>query len=251
MTNDLVLLGRGPSVYETDLPSADIMAVSSGVYAVPEDRTVKHFVSLDLPKYFLAPLMGRYDIAWQNDKRSRVWPFWSDPNVIKHVAAGRKRNGFVRMIPVDLFDRLPEHLQKWREPMKDALLEQHHEIGFQPGWADYPNVRGWHVVTPPGKVFAEGTPPDPLPQDRPNFDDPSKPLQMNGVRNSLIMAVQIAHLLGYTRLYFAGIDLRESGYEVVIETLQQWHCESKAEWINLAPKSALAKFLPTLETVSI
>jgi hypothetical protein len=247
MNTDVIILGRGPSAYSTELPAdADVMAVSSGVFAVPEGRHVDHFVSLDVPKFFIAPLMGVYDIAWQNDKRARVWPFWSDPGVTKHVAAGRNRRGFVRMIPIDLFDRIPERLHKWREPMKDALLECHHEIGFQPGWADYPNVRGWLVAMTSGSVYEAGTKPGPLPDELPSFVSPAEPLKLNGVRNSLIFAVQIAVQLGYKRLLFAGCDLNEPGYEVVTATLRDWMpiaAEHGVEWVNISPESALSEFM--------
>lgn len=231
--SELVILGRGPSVYATALPhGVDVMAVSSGIFVLGPDRPPRLFCTMDPPKYFILPCMGHSSIAWQNDAAASSvqgkWAFWSDAKIEKHVNMTRMKRGHVRAIPFDLFERLPKRLKKYKRRMMQALPA--HEMGYQPDWGDYPNVRGWPLI-----LGGEA-----------NFDDDG-PFALNGIRNSMLFAVQLAHRLGYRTLLFAGCDLNGPGYQEHRNTMERWYGMARERgfrWFNLSAASALAAFVP-------
>lgn len=219
------------------------MAVSSGIFAVPEGMRCDHFVTLDEPKYYMAQLMSQSEHSWGNDGRSRPWKFWTDPAIIKHVVTGRIRT--VEHLPLSI-PAILKCIKMWGERGKvpnselSEIKERFFEelgiglighFGFQPGWGDYQNVRGWGVhnrVHP--AWFGDGK------------------LSVHRAFNSLLMAVQVATRLGFNELRFAGVDLNEDHYKDLRVILSRWHTHARRRginWINLSPGSALAQFVPT------
>lgn len=254
---DIILLGRGPSAVGFDFPDdVPIMAVSSGIFMVPEGRLPEHFVTLDGPKWFMGALSNS-ELAWGTDDYSRHWAFWREPSVVKHCANGNAKAGHYRDVPLgDVMEAIPA---KWRDEVKDAFLRHSHELGYQPSWGDYPNIRPWKVsnMTAKDKVAAEvyDQPTEP------NFADPDAVLGIEGMRNSIFFAIQVAHHLGFRSLGFVGVDFVHTSTdhdgEVVEHYVQhrdmmkKWYgiaLEHGSEWFNLGgDKSALSAFLPGLE----
>lgn len=224
--NDTILIaGRGPSIYGFDWSLVDcpVMAVSSGIYAVPQGRAT-HFVSLDEPKYFIEPLV-RGGIAWGDDQNAGPWPFWNDPDLVKHVNQARLKPMRYKTIPPEVMDHMPEHMLR---PFCKELLNCHHIFGFQPTWYDYSNVRGWVVDTTLEPAFLVGV------------------MGLGGICNSLFFAVQIAHQLGYERLYFAGVDFNGEGYCEHRKAFARWASLARDhdfEWECLTPESAICGIL--------
>jgi hypothetical protein len=71
--------------------------------------------------------------------------------------------------------------------------------------------------------------------------------------NSLLMAVQVMPRMGYDRIVFVGCDLKLPQLQPVASVLHTWHPIAErfgVEWLNASPASALANFLPELETVT-
>jgi hypothetical protein len=234
---DLLIVGRGPSVYEHDWDAVHmpVMAVSSGIYGLPETVMPEHFVTLDEPKFFLDSLIEGCDIAWIKDERCRYWPFWREHEIEKHVFSGRVRHGKYRVFPSseEVLDAIPEEHHKG---FICAMAGKLHEFGFQPGWNDWPSVTGWELELK-------------LP---PNFT-PEGPFGLSEVNNSLFFAIQVGARLGYRNLHFVGIDLNAEGYDVHRETLRKWQPIAEAngvQFINLSPKSALAEWMTTAEWVT-
>lgn len=217
-----------------------IMAVSSGIYAVPERlRPPMHFVSMDVPKWFLAELHNtETDYAWQWDTYE-PWPFWSDERIRKHVPSARILRGYYRMMPGAVWDVIPEEAQ---DSFRRELLDHLHQFSFQPGWGDFSNVRGWEVEAGKGPSFSDG------------------PIGMTGhggegqIRNSWFMAVQVAYRLGYRRLHFIGCDFLGEHYECHRLRLAPWYKLAQAagmEWFSVSADSALADIVPMSEAVMV
>lgn len=249
----ILLVGRGRSAYEFDWSRAskrDIMAISSGVFTIPEGIKVKHFVAIDEPKFFMAQVMGGADHAWQHDEHNRHWPFWADASIVKHVPKQSVRHA--RNVPLPL-PAIMQSLDTWahesqanaaivqevREGFLGSIGSDGSPFGFQPGWADFQNIRGWEMcVCRRAKWGTEG----PIALWRTDARMP--------FCNSLFMAVQVAARLGYKRFEFVGVDLAESMYADSREVMRRWCLQARRaglQWVNLSPDSALAAFMPTVE----
>ena len=230
---DCLLVGRGPSVHTFDWSSAghcSVMAVSSGIFALPEAVIPEHFTALDAPKYFLDGLWPGVSYAWHEDVNARHWSFWREPGIQKHVLAGHCRNGHVRHFPGDALEAIPA---KHQPGFIRCMAGKMHEFGYQPAWGDYPNVTGWELSREQG----------------PNFT-PDGPLGLDGMNNSFLFALQVAHRLGYRRLGFIGIDLLDSSYDDLVGMLEKWHALAIRygnTWTNLSPDSKLREFMPSME----
>jgi hypothetical protein len=240
MHDEVLIVGRGPSVAGFEFPDMPVMAVSSGVFAVPPShRPPMHFVTMDYPKWFFAELHDAEAVhAWQFDQFA-PWPFWAEPDIIKHIPDERMQRGWYRSMPPEVWDVIPAEAQ---DAFRRQLMDNMHKFSYQPGWGDFPNLRGWRMemMAPPA------------------FDDDS-PIGMQGyggegvVRNSWFMAVQIAYKLGYRRAYFIGCDFGGDSYKHCRIRLGPWYELAKAagmEWINLGAGSALAEVIPTDEGVA-
>ena len=168
--NDLLIVGRGPSIigFNDWAKYPEIMAVSSAVFAVPvEARPPSHFVSMDVPKWFLEGLHEEeVTHAWQNDGHVAPWPFWADARIAKHVPEDRNCLG-------------------------RSLQHNLHQFSFQPGWGDFSGVVGWETDYAAHPNFTDG----PIGMHMPDGSQ---------IRNSWFYAVQVAHRLGYRRIFFAG-----------------------------------------------
>ena len=232
MSQDTILIiGRGKSIYDFDWPQdLPIMAISSGIFAVPEGRKVDHFVTLDQPKFYFEPIHddGEGGITWIQDDSSRHWRFWLDQDIIKHTTSHRLQHMKYKSVPPEIMDELPE---KWLRSFTKAILECPHALGFQPTWADYPPCKAWPLHK----------------DDGPNFTDEG-PLGLSGVLNSLFFGVQIAYRLGYRRYIFAGVDFNDEIFEPQRAVMREWYkyaTECGLEWINTSPESSLAEYMPT------
>lgn len=259
MSDTILLVGRGPSVADFDWSTVDcpVMAVSSGIFAIPQSVRVDHFVTLDEPKCFMAQLTGGVPNSWVDDPNARPWKFWTDPNLVKHVVAKRMRT--VEFVPMP-FREIVESMREWADrnvetcertgvgfnEIRDAFYEAFGEsgigqFGFQPGWGDYPNVRGWET-----KAYRKPK----WTGNGPLACWKSKETPDGFLFNSLLAAVQVATRLGFKRLKFIGVDLLpESGYgDTLAIVMREWHADAVKhgyEWVNLSPVSRLAEFVPS------
>jgi hypothetical protein len=235
MMSDVLIVGRGPSVRGFDRWSdyGDVMAVSSGVFAIPEHaRPPRHFVTMDVPRWYLH---GFHDadtsIAWQNDWAD-AWPFWADERIEKHVPEGRHHRGDYRVLPEGLYDIIPPeaHAQFHR-----LYVENVDQFGLQPGWGDYSNVTPWPLKMMAPPCF-NGTPEIGMQAE-----------EGHTIRNSWFMTVQVAQRLGYRRFYFIGCDFLDEAHSVARGWLPKWCTLAKdagLEWVTLSPDSALAEHIP-------
>ena len=214
------------------------MAVSSGVFAVPEHvRPPEHFVSMDVPKWFFAALHDNdVEYAWQFDEH-KPWTFWNDERIAKHIPANRILRGYYRTMPGEVWDVIPPEAQ---DAFRREFMDHLHQFSFQPGWGDFSNVVPWDVN--------DGGPP--------NFG--AGRMGMTGVggegtiRNSWFFAVQVAARLGYKRLHFIGCDFLGEHYEAHRRRLGPWYELARAagvEWFSVSPDSALADIVPMSEAV--
>jgi hypothetical protein len=231
---DLLVVGRGPSVVGFDRwdEFPDILAVSSGIFAVPESARAAcrvQFVTMDAPKWYIHQLHdAETECAWQHDDTIRPWPFWADESIAKHVQVARLGQGKTRTLPDEIWDVLPDYA---RAPFGRELAKNLHEFGCQPGWGDYANVRGWAFD---------------LAGD-PTFDGSAECIGMMMIRNSWFMAVQVAHRLGFDHLHFIGCDFHEERFALCAErTRYFWSLahDARKRWTSLAPDSILSEFLP-------
>lgn len=238
----ILIVGRGPSAYTFDWSTVDcpIMAVSSGIFAVPRYRC-NHFVTLDEPKYYMTQLAENSPHAWEHDKNAEHWPFWTDINLVKHVPQAKLRTMTNRIMPVG---EIIAAIEEWGEREKAnkrrvntikkyfyaTLGEQYSQFGLQPGWADYHNVKGYKI----GRKV------------KPDWFGEDAPIQIPRVFNSLFMALQVATRLGYRQLRFIGVDLDQEFYDSAIVFLKRWHLDAYKngiEWINHSPQSSLRDFV--------
>lgn len=240
MSNDTIILaGRGQSVYGFDFPSdIPVMAVSSGIFAMQGVETLRHFCALDTPRYLISPI-SRADIAWANDPRATHWPFWADANIPKHVPTIIARRGHIRpRIPYSVLEKLPEHDRQCIEKVFD---EDPSLTGYQPGWMDYPNVHGWEVIPQAPPSFG-GSGPIGL------WSQAAEDAGFDAVRHSMLFGIQLAAMLGYRTIMFIGCDLHGDRFPVQRATMREWWpqaIDAGMTWLNLAPESALADFLPS------
>jgi hypothetical protein len=232
-TRPLLIVGRGHGAYEfTDWDSGDIMAVSSGIFALPEGVIPQHFVTLDEASYFTSPI-NDHAIAWHRDTKARQWPFWSDENITKHVTVINSQPGDYHPFPMA---KVLEALGAARNPeLVRAKLLAHFEwiqthYGHRPNWGDYSSVRPWRVVV----------------ASPPNFLDLDAPIGLASMRNSVFMALQIATRLGYRDIRLVGIFDGE-GYEQHQEVLSQWHAIATFHGIQL---HHIRTAIPQLETAA-
>lgn len=204
----LLIVGRGPSAYDFDgWDARHVMAVSSGVFALPVGVVPQHFVALDSAQYFNSPI-NDHRIAWQNDPRARVWPFWADESIVKHVHEMNAVPGRYKPFPMQA---AMEAMQLFRDPAhaRDELmrnfdwLQSHY--GHQPNWGDYSNVRPWRIVS----------------SAAPDFVNVDAPVGLGNMRNSVFMALQVAARLGYTDIELVGI-FDGDGYQQHQEALRRW-----------------------------
>ena len=227
----LVLVGRGRSVLDYDWPEGiDTMAVSSGVYCFPECRKPDHFVTMDEPKYYMDRFID-HESVWSSDPSIRLWPFCSDANLVNHIKASQYR--LCRYRHFDFEEHLPKapnEEAKWN--MVKEYMKVQHQFGFQPGWADYSGVFAWECETDGPMVFR---------------DNGSDLLGLEGLKNSLGLAVQIAHQIGYRHLTFVGVDLQGDHYRNILKRVPDWHAratEAGFVWDCHSNKSALSEFMP-------
>lgn len=261
-TGSILIVGRGQSAYDFDWSSVDcpVMAVSSGIFAIPPTVKVDHFVTLDEPKCYMAQITPGITNSWNDDPQARPWKFWTDPAIVKHVVAKRIRT--VDFVPIP-FREIMASMREWADAnkpdcdrtgvgfneLRDAFYEAFGEsgigqFGFQPGWGDCPNVRGWETKA---YRYPKWTGDGPLACWK------SKDTPDGFLYNSLIAAVQIATRLGYKRLKFIGVDLLpETGYgDTLALVMEAWHkhaVKAGYEWINLSPVSRLREFVPSIPT---
>lgn len=233
--SDILLVGRGPSCHTVDWPEdMPVMAVSSGIYAIPESKRhrIRHMATLDAPKYFMHGLHApEMEHAWQNDPTVSRWRFWDDARVQIHTQDVRvEATGTFRELPEQIWDVIPDHA---RAAFQRELSRNLHLFGFQPSWGDCANVRGWK-----NEFYG----PDPAWID---FSEGDHPVVRGNTNNSMVFAVQIAHRMGYERLHFVGCDFANSDpacFGNLIALLSDWYqmaCEQGKEWINHSPDSLL------------
>jgi hypothetical protein len=235
-----ILVGRGPSADALTWPAPHpVMAVSSGIFKVPQQHPPAHLATLDTVKYYMAGLWpDAGSKSWAHDENVMPWPFWSDATICKHVLSGNAaKHGIYRTLPRELIDHIPP---KYRDAFTRELTSNPHLFGFQPKWGDYSNVQGWQV---------DRTYP-------PNFDqdvsDPILGLDNISCPNSLLFAVQVAHQLGYRRLIFAGCDLWEEHHKEARTKLVEWWTIARSlglRWTCLTEGSFLAGTLGAEEHV--
>jgi hypothetical protein len=232
--NDLLIVGRGPSILDFDDWDIflDVMAVSSGIFAIPERaRPPKHFATMDRAKWFLDGLHEEeVTHAWQNDGHIAPWPFWKYAEIVKHVPDDIKGHGGYRTLPDGIWDVIPE---KAHIAFAKSLTHSLHQFSFQPGWGDFSSVIGHPSVYELPPSFGEG----PIGMSMSNAS----------IRNSWFFAVQVAHRLGYRRLYFIGCDFLDRRFDRCGAWAREfWELARAAghEWVNLSPDSML-RFLPT------
>jgi len=240
--NDLLLVGRGHSVLDFDRwdDFPDVMGVSSGIFAVPEQaRPPRHFCTMDLPKWFLHGLHTEETThAWQNDGHIPPWPFWKEALIQKHVTDDRNCHGGYRTLPSEVWDVIPEYAV---DQFRRSLLDNQHLFGLQPGWGDFSNVTGWSLEMGKPPNFTSDTP-------------IGMTLDGTHIRNSWFMSVQVAYRLGYRRLFFIGCDFTEERFvpcRVWAEEFYRLAVDAGMEWFNLSPVSVLGEFLPTPEGVAV
>jgi hypothetical protein len=239
----ILIVGRGKSAYTFDWSTVEcpILAISSGIFAVPRYRC-NHFVTLDEPKYYMAQLMADAPHAWEHDPGAEHWPFWTDPNLVKHVPTSKLRTLTNLIMPVneiieaiDLWASQSQAKTRTVNRIKAAfygtLGEQYSQFGLQPGWGDYQNVRGWGIRR----------------NNKPAWDGDG-PLHIPRVFNSLFMALQVASRLGHKHMRFIGVDLDREFYDSALVFLKRWHKDAGKhgiEWVNHSGHSALAEFVDT------
>ena len=237
--NDLLIVGRGPSIigFNDWAKYPEIMAVSSAVFAVPvEARPPSHFVSMDVPKWFLEGLHEEeVTHAWQNDGHIAPWPFWADERIAKHVPEDRNCHGGYRHLPDEIWKVVPE---RYHAALGRSLQHNLHQFSFQPGWGDFSGVVGWETDYAAHPNFTDG----PIGMHMPDGSQ---------IRNSWFYAVQVAHRLGYRRIFFAGCNFQEDRFALCGSRARYlWDLAEAAghEWVNLSPDTAL-DFLPSGERV--
>lgn len=240
-SESILIVGRGPSAHGFDWSTVDcpIMAVSSGIFAVPRYRC-NHFVTLDDPKYYMTQLMADSPHAWEHDPNAAYWPFWTDPNLVKHVPKSKMRTLTNLIMPIN---EIIEAIDDWAACTKahknrvntikkyfyGTLGEQYSQFGLQPGWGDYHNVRGWDIKR----------------NNKPDWSADGA-IAIPKVFNSLFMAIQVAVRLGYKHLRFIGVDLDQDFYDSVIVFMQRWHKDAARngiEWTNHSAVSNLRDFV--------
>lgn len=210
-----------------------VMAVSSGIYAVPKElrHRVAHLATLDACKYFMHGLHAPgVDNAWQDDDGAERWPFWEDESIQIHTQAARVVSGAYRHLPEEIWEAIPARAMG---AFQRELSRNLHLFGFQPSWGDCPNVRGWEI----GQDLTDHW--------NVRFDDTDAPLWRTELNNTMIFAVQIAHRMGYDRLHFLGCDFTgdAGGYAHLLQILSDWYHiaqDQGMEWFNLSPVSKLA-----------
>ena len=227
---EAVIVGRGSSIRTARIPyGIPLIAVSSGVFACP--RKPRYFVTLDSVKYFYHPPIITAPGAWSKDPNCTWWDFLSDPSVEKWVPDG-KASGFYREWP-----RSGHHDTL---DIEEAMLLLGHTrpdlTGWQAGWDEHPSLRTY--------AWKQGA--------GPNFDA-TGPIGSGGypTHKSILAAVQIAHRLGFERLYFAGVDLHSGKWEYSLNALKEWQAIAQArgfEWLNLSTGSTLTEFMRTEES---
>ena len=235
----LIIVGRGHSAHDFSWPTdATYMAVSSGIYVIPRRcRPSKkrpdaklHFVTMDHPKYFMEPLVD-HPTAWTFDEKVKLWPFWAEHRVIKHVQESMLKLGTCRYFdwPVAIKACTSEKM------LRDLYKEFHDvqdEFGWQPGWADYSSVFSWPVEA----------------DENVNFED--RPVGFSGVRNSLMFSIQIAYRMNYRRILFVGVDLPGERYACMARGVRDCVSVSigKGMIYGVSSKdSSLSEFLPVCE----
>lgn len=241
MSDTILIVGRGPSVHTFDWTSVDcpVLAVSSGIFALPRSIHCDHFVSLDEPKYYMAQLMAQCPGSWGNDPKSRYWPFWADASIVKHVVGARIRHIEAPLLPLDIITKAVKArmaVTGEHEELRLVLDAIYREVGsnlanfgLQPGWGDYQNVRGWEVKALRYPRWEDG------------------PIAIHRVYNSLLFAVQVATRLGFRTLKFIGVDLSEEGFASVAKIMRDWHGHAARrgyEWINLGQTSIAGDVIP-------
>ncbi len=237
--NDLLIVGRGESISEFgDWDSyQDILAVSSAIFIVPESaRGRVQFAAQDDAKFYLEGLHRAETLhAWQHDPRCKHWHFWKDGSVPKHVPADRNQHGGYRQIPDGVWEAMP---QRYHAQFAKSITFNQHQWGLQPNWGDFPGCVGHEV-----KYI-----------DLPNFSDTGPiGLSIDGpkgripMRNSFFFTVQVAHRLGFRRLFFAGVDFLDNRFKLSADRARVTYERAKPhghEWFNLSSNSELG-FLPS------
>ena len=254
MSDALLIVGRGASAYGFDWKRVrcPIMAVSSGIFAIPRDVHCDHFCSLDEPRNYMSQLMEYAPHSWGNDRASRYWPFWADASIVKHVVRKRIRTVTHNPLPIR---EIVEAIKEWAEPRHEdpriyidavyaELGDQMGQFGLQPGWGDYQNLRGWTTKAARRPVW-DGDGPVSIWRPR-----GSKSI----VYNTLEMAVQVAARLGFRTQHFIGVDLVDEGYTGLVGIMREWHVHAERagiRWLNLSPRSALREFIDSSESLEV
>lgn len=224
----LLVVGRGPSACGFDWPDGvPTLAVSSGVFVFPPGRKPVHFCTLDEPKYFQDQLT-EHESVWAKSEHIHYWPFWSDPDIVKHVKAAKYRT--CRYRPFDFetaLDACPNE-----EAMRNLIREYgkvQHQFGLQPGWADFPSVFGWDTDDDGPMTFVDGETPG-----------------MDGFLNSLAFGIQIGHQIGYDPLIFVGVDLDGAHYLNLRKRFLGWKYFAETQgktWLCGTDKSPMSAFM--------
>jgi hypothetical protein len=142
-------------------------------------------------------------------------------------------------VAVDASEYFPH---EWAE--HDTLTR--HVPDSQEGWPEHERTRRWEIVNGLEPSFERG----PL---------TSGSLGMRGrmvgrysgiYHCSALMAVQVAHRLGYRDLCFVGCDFTDPLLAPVVDVLEEWHVLAGRlgfNWLNLSPLSHLQRFVPSSE----
>jgi len=188
---------------------------------------------MDVPKWFLAALHEPgTSHAWQNDG-TQPYPFWADARIMKHVPTGRHLRGYFSSPPMQMCDVLPPKAQA---SFLREMVKQLHLFGYVPGWGDFSTVQAWTLETLTAPSFTDG----PIGMSSGTED--------GTVRNSWLMAIQVAQRLGYKKLSFIGCDFGDENYITMQLLMGGWVQQMKAaglELVNLSRHSILAKHMHT------
>lgn len=126
-----------------------------------------------------------------------------------------------------------------RHIARDDSIGRHIPTMCMPWWMDW-NVTLWDTRDEGEPNFGQVG--EPVMDHRPGYGDHPRP-------HSLLFAVQVAALLGYSPLVFVGVDLLGPRLRLIADMLEQWQPLARlagVDWINLSPVSALRDFVPTM-----
>lgn len=143
---------------------------------------------------------------------------------------------FVSMDKPMMFPSWLTDSDKFIKHVPDTALGQY--------WKRHPNVMAWDYEDGPNPNFTSTLDSD-LRSGSMMKDDCDQTRH-----NSLLLAVQIAALIGYNRQIFIGVDLLDDGLAPLSEQLRLWYPFAKdagIDWVNASPISRLCEWMPIAE----